>query len=82
MQVGQKKTDQAVPAAAADKPAVVKDAAASAGHKPFSPARALQARLASELSRKTSSWTWHSLGLVVTLLFATWLAAMILNASL
>lgn len=79
MQVGQKKTDQAVPAETRPDLKGVTDGAM---HKPFSPARALQDRLASELTRKTSSWTWHSLGLVATLVASTWLAAMILNAGL
>lgn len=82
MQVGQKKTDQAVPAAAPETRPDLKGVTDGGAHTPFSPARALQARLARELARKASSWTWHSLGLVVTLLMSTWLAAIILNAGL
>ncbi|MGA1342204.1 MAG: hypothetical protein ACO33A_04015 [Hyphomonas sp.] len=82
MQVGQKKTGQAGSEGAAARPAHIRDAASVAGRRPFSPARALQARLARELTRRTGSWSWHSLGLLVTVLVAAWLAAAFLNAGL
>jgi hypothetical protein len=54
-------------------------AAATAAHP--SPARALQARLVKELTgAPTSSWTWHSAGLVLTTLLALWFAGLMLNA--
>lgn len=81
MQVGQKKTGQAAPEGSA-RPAHIRDAASVPGRRPFSPARALQARLARQFTRRTGSWSWHSVGLLATLLVAAWLAAAALKAGL
>lgn len=46
-----------------------------------SPARALQARLAAELSRSSRPWLLHSAGLVLTAILSLWIAGLMLNAS-
>jgi len=82
MQQGQKKTGQAAEDGSAAGAPHIRDAASVAGRNPFSPARALQARLARELTRRPGSWTLHSLGLLVTLLLAALLAVAVVNAGL
>lgn len=47
-----------------------------------SPARALQIRLARELSAPERPWLWHSTGLVLALLLALSLAGSILEVGL
>lgn len=54
--------------------------ASTPGAAHVSPARALQARLAAELSQRSRPWFWHSAGLVLTLILSLWIAGLMLNA--
>lgn len=47
-----------------------------------SPARALQARLARELSGSNTSWIWHSTGLVLVAILSMWAAGFLLTVQI
>ena len=62
--------------------APVLDVADASAGAHASPARALQARLARELTGSHASWVWHSAGLVLAAILSMWAAGFLLSAQI